>query len=175
MDVDTFFNNWSGLARVAVVSTLAYTGLVVVLRVSGKRTLSKMNAFDLVVTVALGSTLATIILSKDVALVEGMLAFGMLVGLQFVVTWLSVRSQTVSKLVKANPTLLFYRGTFLHGQMRRMRVVEVEVIAAVRQQGIESMGEVEAVVLETDGTIAVVSRGQKEPTALDPVAGVPRK
>ncbi len=175
MDSDTFFNSWAGLARIAVVSTLAYTGLVLVLRVSGKRTLSKMNAFDLVVTVALGSTLATIILSKEVALAEGMLAFGMLAGLQFVVTWLSVRSPTVSKLVKADPTLLFYRGAFLHGQMRRMRVVEVEVIAAVRQQGIGSMADVEAVVLETDGTIAVVSGDHKEPGTLEPVAGMPGK
>ena len=61
-----FFDDWGGLARVAVVGFLAYGGLVLLLRVSGKRTLSKMNAFDLVVTVALGSTLATILLSSSV-------------------------------------------------------------------------------------------------------------
>ena len=49
--------------------------LVIFLRLSGKRTLSKMNAFDLVVTVALGSTLATVLLTKDVALADGALAF----------------------------------------------------------------------------------------------------
>ena len=76
-----FFDNWSDLLRVVVVGTLAYASLVVLLRISGKRTLSKMNAFDLVVTVALGSTLATVLLTKDVALVEGMLAFALLVSL----------------------------------------------------------------------------------------------
>lgn len=171
--MDTFFNSWAGLARIVVVGTLAYVGLVLVLRVSGKRTLSKMNAFDLVVTVALGSTLATIILSKDVALAEGILAFIILVSLQFIVTWSSVRSRTISQLVKSDPTLLFYRGTFLHGQMRRMRVVEDEIIAAVREQGIASMEGVEAVILETDGTIAAVSGGNAPPTALEPVTGWP--
>lgn len=63
-----FFNAWSDIGRVLVVGGLAYAGLVLLLRLTGKRTLSKMNAFDLVVTVALGSTLATILLSKDVAL-----------------------------------------------------------------------------------------------------------
>lgn len=173
MDTSTFFDSWAGLARVAVVGTLAYAGLVIVLRVSGKRTLSKMNAFDFVVTVALGSTLATIILSKDVALAEGILALGVLVGLQFIVTWLSVRSRTISQLVKSDPTMLYYRGEYLQTQMRRMRVVEAEVIAAVRLQGIGSMAEVDAVILETDGTIAVVSGGNAPPTALDSVAGMP--
>ena len=64
------FDSWAGVGRTIVVGILAYIALVSLLRVSGKRTLSKMNAFDLVVTVALGSTLATILLSKDVALAE---------------------------------------------------------------------------------------------------------
>ncbi|WP_231362619.1 hypothetical protein [Thioalkalivibrio sp. ALMg9] len=66
-----FFGGWDGLLRTLVVGVLAYVALIVFLRLSGKRTLSKMNAFDLVVTVALGSTLATVLLAKDVALAEG--------------------------------------------------------------------------------------------------------
>lgn len=174
MDMDTFFNSWAGLVRVAIVGTLAYTALVLVLRVSGKRTLSKMNAFDLVVTVALGSTLATIILSSDVALAEGVLGFALLIGLQYAVTWSSVRSRAVSRFVKSDPALLYYRGRYLHQQMRQSRVVEAEVSAAVREQGIASMGDVEAVVLETDGTFAVVSPSEAKPTALNSVKGVPR-
>ena len=89
-----------------VVGVLAYVALVFLLRISGKRTLSKMNAFDFVVTVALGSTLATILLSKDVPLAEGVLAFALLIALQYVIAWFSVRSRTVSRFVKAEPTLL---------------------------------------------------------------------
>ena len=95
-----FFDSWFGLLRVLVVGTLAYLALVVLLRTFGKRTLAKLNAFDLVVTVALGSTLATVLLSKSVALMEGLLAFVLLAGLQYVVAWLSVRSQGFSDLVK---------------------------------------------------------------------------
>ena len=84
--------------------------LLLLLRVSGKRTLTKMNAFDLVVTVALGSTLATVLLTKSVALAEGITAFVLLIFLQFVLTWLFVRSQAASRLVKSEPTLLVYQG-----------------------------------------------------------------
>lgn len=66
-----FFDNGFGLLRAVVVGILAYGGLLLFLRASGKRTLAKMNAFDLVVTVALGSTLATVLLTEDVALLEG--------------------------------------------------------------------------------------------------------
>ena len=78
---DMLFQGWSGIGRTALISVTAYAALVLFLRISGKRTLSKLNAFDLVVTVALGSTLATILLSQDVALAEGLTALGMLIGL----------------------------------------------------------------------------------------------
>ena len=143
-----FFNTWMDVVRVLVIGTCAYLALVLLLRVSGKRTLSKMNAFDFVVTVALGSTLASVLLSKQIALVEGVVALALLVGLQYVITWLSVRSPTVSRLVKAEPSLLLYQGTFLPEQMRRSRVLETEVQAAVREQGMLSLDQVAAVVLE---------------------------
>ncbi|WP_119462947.1 DUF421 domain-containing protein [Rhodospirillaceae bacterium SYSU D60014] len=151
-----FFDGWSGLVRVLVVGVLAYIALVLLLRVSGKRTLSKMNAFDLVVTVALGSTLATVLLSESVALAEGIFALGLLVLLQFLITWASVRSPRIQALVKAEPSLLLHRGHFLHEAMRAQRVTEAEIRAALRAQGIGDVSSVEAVVLETDGTISAV-------------------
>lgn len=96
-----FFGSWQDLLRVAVVGSLAYFGLVALLRISGKRTLAKMNAFDFLVTVAMGSTLATAFLSRDVELAEAIMAFAMLILLQFVVTWLSLRWRSFRKLVRA--------------------------------------------------------------------------
>ena len=154
--VATFFNDWSSIWRVIVAGTLAYTALVVLLRVSGKRTLSKMNAFDLVVTVAIGSTFATILLSKDVALSEGVTALVLLVALQYVIAWLSVRSDRVRQIVKSEPALLYYQGAFLRDAMRRERVTENEVLAAIRSQGLLRGEDVEAVGLETDGSVTVI-------------------
>lgn len=151
-----FFDSWLGLLRIVVVGTLAYGGLVLVLRVSGKRTLSKMNAFDLIVTVALGSTLATIILSKDVALLEGLLALVLLVSLQLLVTWLSVRSDRFQSIVKAEPRLLMHHGRMLRAAMIEERVTLEEIRAALRAQGFSTLDQAAAVVLETDGTISAL-------------------
>jgi len=151
-----FFSGWESLLRTLVVGVLAYIALVFFLRLSGKRTLSKMNAFDLVVTVALGSTLATVLLTKDVALADGALAFALLIGLQFVVSWSSVRAGWVRQAVTGDPLMLVYRGECLPAALRHARLTEAEVRAAVRAAGSGSLGEVQAVVLETDGSLSVV-------------------
>lgn len=152
-----FFDSWSDLLRVLLVGTGAYVALIVLLRASGKRTLTKMNAFDLVVTVALGSVLANILLNRDVALAEGVLGLALLIFLQYLVTWLSVRSPWVRRVVASEPTLLLHEGQFLHAAMRRERVNEEEVRQALRTEGVDEPSGARAVVLESDGTFSVMA------------------
>lgn len=165
-----FFDGWDDLLRILVVGSAAYASLILLLRATGKRTLSKMNAFDFVVTVALGSTLASALLSSEVSLSEGVAAFALLCGLQYAVTWVSVRSPAFQATIKAEPTLLFYRGRYLEPQLKAERVTREEVLAAVRAQGRSDLAGVEAVVLETDGSISVVAGdGKGEAAALGTV------
>lgn len=167
-----FFSGWGSLLRTLVVGVLAYVALIVVLRLTGKRTLSKMNSFDLVVTVALGSTLATVLLTKDVALADGALAFALLVALQFSVTWSSVRVRWVRQLVTGEPQMLLHRGEVLPAALRRARVTRDEVQAAVRAAGLASMSDIEAVVLETDGSFSVIRQvGEVTASSLEGVEG----
>ncbi len=159
-----FYDGWQGPLRVVVVGVAAYVSLVVLLRISGKRTLAKLNAFDFVVTVALGSILATVLLSSDVALAEGVTALALLVGLQFVVAWASVRHRRVERLVKSEPTLV-YRDGFLHAAMRKERVTADELRQAARGQGQPDLTEVAAIVVETDGTLSILSAAPPALTA----------
>lgn len=152
------FDFWAGLGRVLLVGTLAYVALVLLLRISGKRTLSKLNAFDLVVTVALGSTLATVLLSKSVALAEGALALALLISLQYAIAWLSVRSPRLEGMIKAEPTLLLHRGRFLEQAMRAERITREEILAALRASGAAEPQAIAAVVLETDGSLSVIAQ-----------------
>lgn len=154
-----WFSSWSDLARILLVGSAGYVTLVIVLRTSGKRTLAKLNAFDLVVTVALGSTLATILLDKKVSWAEGALALATLALLQFLVAALSTRfgGRTV---VTATPTLLVEDGRLLESSLHEQRVTRDEVWQATRSSGVGDLGMVAAAVLETDGTISVITRDQ---------------
>jgi uncharacterized membrane protein YcaP (DUF421 family) len=152
-----FFESWTALGRVVVISACAYAALILILRISGKRTLGKLNAFDLAVTVAIGSTLATVLLSKDVALAEGLVAFAMVVALQWVVTSASVRWPGFKRLARSEPTLLVEQGHYLDAAIAAERLTRSEVDQAIRNKGIGRIGQVAAVVLETDGSFSVIA------------------
>ena len=147
------------LGRTALTGVLAYVGLILVLRISGKRTLAALNAFDFVVTVALGSTLATILLSSDVSVVRGCVAFVTLIGLQYLVAWSSVRLAVVRKGVRSSPVALVVHGSCRREAMEAERVTESELAQALRRQGRGTVADVAAVVLETDGSLSVIGEG----------------
>jgi uncharacterized membrane protein YcaP (DUF421 family) len=161
------FESWMSVGRTVLAAVLAYAWLVGLLRVSGKRTLAKLNAFDLVITVALGSTLATVVLSKDVPLLDGLLALLLLVLLQYIVAWLNVRSAAFRKAVKNSPTVLVSRGEFHEEQLARERIVEGEVRQAMRNAGFADPAGV-TVILETDGTLSVLCEPDRDAASRRP-------
>lgn len=164
-----WFDAWPALGRVLMVGAASYVLLVIVLRLSGKRTLSKLNAFDLVVTVAMGSTLSSALLSSDVTVAEGAAGFLTLVILQYAVARLSVLSMGFARFVRSEPRLLLENGRFLEEALRRERVTRGEVLSALRSSGIARMDQAAAVVLETDGTLSVLPTGDGPPDVLEGV------
>lgn len=166
------FDSMYDIVRMVVVGSLSYLALVVLLRMSGKRTLAKMNAFDLVITIAFGSTFASAILSTEVSLSEGVGAFALLCGLQHGVARLSVLSERFQTLVKSQPSLLFFRGRFEDERLKSERVTREEVFAAIRAAGAPRLEDVDAVVLETDGSFSVLTGAAgRDLTTLENVIG----
>lgn len=150
------FDGWEPVLRILLIGPLAFIILVIALRSSGKRTLSKMNAFDFVVTVALGSLFATVIINKEITLIEGGAAFVVLVAAQFAITFISVRSDRFEQFLKAEPTLLYRHGEMLTESLRRVRVTEREVETIARRRGLPNLDTVSAVILEADGSFSVI-------------------
>ncbi|MHA7262317.1 DUF421 domain-containing protein [Arthrobacter sp. TMN-37] len=151
-----WFDSWTQILRVLLIGSVSYAALVLVLRASGKRTLGQLNAFDFIVTVAFGSTLATILLSSDVAFLEGVTALALLAALQPVVVWVSARWPGARSVVTARPVALVASGKLQHAELRRNRLTESEVLQAVRSNGFCDLSKIAAVVLETNGTISVI-------------------
>lgn len=157
-DVKYFFDGWDPVIRIFVVGSLSYIILVFLLKISGKRTLAQMSGFDFVITVAIGSTFGRLITAKDVTLTESAAAFLLLVVLQLGFAFLDMRFGWFSRLTKSKPTLLFYKGSFLYDNIHECRINKDEILGVIREQGIESLDDVEAVVLETSGGWSVVKK-----------------
>jgi uncharacterized membrane protein YcaP (DUF421 family) len=164
--VSFFFDGWISIARTVVVGIAMYVALIVMLRVSGSRTLTSMNAFDFIVTVAIGAVFGRALTAKAVALAEAVTAFVLLVSLQYTVTWIQYRWPLFQRVVTNPPALLYFRGEFLEDELRRQRVTKGELESAVRKNKFDSLEAVDAVVLESSGEISVVG-SVEEGSAVD--------
>ena len=159
-----FFDNWDSLFRTFLITILAYISLIAMLRISGKRTLTQMNAFDFIITIALGSAFATVMLNKDVVLADGILALFLLIGLQFLITWLSSRHPAIKNVITSK--LLLYKGKVDHKALRRQRVTVDELKEAARKKGLQDLDDVGAIILETAGELTVLAEPTKDKAKL---------
>jgi len=146
----------TGLWRVLVLAPLSYIAIAAVIRLAGKRVLSNMNPFDLLVDVAIGSTIATFVLDRTVTFWQGMLALTVPLAMQFGIAWTSSHSKRFEKGLKQHPAMLLLDGEMLHEMMHHEMITEDEVREAARKAGLVSLRQAKAIVLEVDGVISVV-------------------
>jgi uncharacterized membrane protein YcaP (DUF421 family)/sugar lactone lactonase YvrE len=153
-----FFESWSGLGRVALIGTVSYLILITLLRFTGKKTITKMNIFDFVFVVALGDVFANGITENQIPYVESLGAILTLVLLRILLQTLAKKSERFESILNGSPLLLFRDGEFLEDAMQSEDVTREEILNAVRQMHKHSLDDVEAVVIETDGTFSVIEK-----------------
>ena len=158
-DVSFLWSGWEPLARILVVGVLGYLWLVLLLTSTGPRNMAKITPFDFVITVTLGSAFGRVLTATEVSLAEAVFAFAVLVALQWALAFARSRSSLFKKVVDVGPTLLYLRGEMVHRGLRRHRLTESDLHSAVREKGFGSLENVEAVVLQSDGTFSVIGSG----------------
>lgn len=153
-----FFDGWSGPLRAIIAAPVVYVGVVAFIRLSGKRSTSQMNNFDWIVTVAIGSMVASPILLEDVVVLESLAGIAALLVLQYIVTLASRKWDAFERVVKARPALVAYDGRLVQNAMRDERVTRAEVMAALREEGLTDLSEAAAIILESDASFSVIRR-----------------
>lgn len=148
------------LDAIAKGSLLSFFGLIWVIllvRIVGLRSFSKMTNFDFVMTVGMGSLLAGAAQAgKWVDLAQTMTAMAALFAVQFCVSYLRQRSDTFDQAVQNTPVLLMKDGVILHDALRTTRVSEGDLMAKLREANAIDLSTVRAVVLETTGDVSVL-------------------
>lgn len=152
------FESWHSMLHVAIRAAIAYLVIVAALRMIGEQALAKMSAYDLIVTITLGSVVAEIPFAEHIAVTDGIAIMGTFVLLQEVIRWAQARSKAARKLVAEKPRLVVWDGRVLEDRVQRWHLTVDEICAAVRRAGLASIGDVQAVVLENDGEWSVVRR-----------------
>lgn len=146
-----------------VIRTAAvYVGLIVLLRLGGKRDLAQLNSFDLVVLLLLSNVVQNAVIGDDNSLTGGLIAAAVLVAMNAVVVRLVRRSDTSIRLFEGSPSVLVRRGVIDDATIRGLGIRRSDVMSALRRQGANTVDEVEEARLEPGGTIVVDLRPQDE-------------
>jgi uncharacterized membrane protein YcaP (DUF421 family) len=169
LSVPLWFESWTALLRIAVFSAVTYVALTLLIRLYGKRTISKLNPGDFVITVAIGSVAGSMIVFTDVPVANGLVALASLLGMQFMAERMTSRWPGLRRVVDGSPVLLVHRGELLRANMAAENVDEEDVFAALRKKGFARLDEVDAVVLEVGGGFSVISRKRAGSDAMDDV------
>lgn len=170
----TFFIDYENICRVLISAPIMYISVIIYIRILGKRSTSQLNSFDWIVTVAMGSLVASTIVIKNVSIMDGLAAILALLLLQFLLTKITLLFPSIKKIIRSTPQLLLYNGEFIKKNMKKERVVESEVLAAMRENGIQNIDEVHAVVLETNAKFSVISKSENNSSfTLADVQGLP--
>ncbi|WP_026933257.1 DUF421 domain-containing protein [Christiangramia echinicola] len=143
------------LLAIIITATGIYLAVIIFTRIAGKRSFSKMSSFDFAMTVAVGSMIATTVLSKSVSLWNGIIGLGAVYILQISVALLR-RYKVVKKVVDNSPLLLMDGRKILHENLKKARVSEEDLRSKLREANVIRLKEVRAVIFEATGDISVM-------------------
>lgn len=155
-----FWDGWDPIVHTLLTVTVGYLALLLLLRVSGPRTTAAMTPLDLIIAVTIGSAFGRTVTAVDVPLAQMLVTLLMLVLLHWILAWFRGRSPKMRRFVDSQPVLVYYQGDYQLGAMRKHQLVQDDVHTAARQSGYGSMDEVEAVILQQDGTLGMIASGQ---------------
>jgi len=144
----------------AVLRGLAiYFTLLVIIRLSGRRTLAQMTPFDLVIVLVISETTQQAMLGDDFSITNAVILILTLfttdIGLSYVKSWWP----RAAHIIDGVPTILVTDGVYDEGALRGARLQKEDVMQAARsQEGIESVGEIKFAILEVSGNISIIKK-----------------
>jgi uncharacterized membrane protein YcaP (DUF421 family) len=143
---------------IALRAIFLYVFIVFVMRVTGRRELSSMTPFDLVLLIILGDAIQQGLTQDDYSVTGAVIAVATIASLQVFTSYLSFRSGRARKLLEGLPIVLVERGQLVDDNLRRERMTPDEVAEEMRSQQIASLDDVEWAILEANGSVSFIKK-----------------
>lgn len=144
-------------------SILLYLSLLVTIRLMGKRQLGEMEPAEFVVSMLLAN-LATIPMQDPaLPLSAGLVPILTVLALELILSWLSLRSIRIRRLLCGKPVILIDNGRLLQRNLKAARITLDELTELLREQGILKLDSVQYAILETNGQVSAILRGKDRP------------
>jgi uncharacterized membrane protein YcaP (DUF421 family) len=138
-------------------TSVIYLFLLVLLRLTGKRTLSQLTTFDFLVLLIVGDATQQALLGEDYSLTNAIIAISTLLGWEIGLSLLKERSLKIEKLIDGVPVVIVEAGRPIQAYLKKTRIDEYDILAAAREShGLERMDQIKYAVLERDGKISII-------------------
>lgn|SRR5690554_4737861 len=147
----------------AVLRALAvYVFLLIIFRISGKRSLSQITTFDFVFLLVIGEATQQALLGDDFSITNGIIVITTLVGLDIALSLIKQRSKAFERVIESVPLVILEDGKPIKERMDKERVDEADILARARElQGLERLDQIKYAVLERSGGITIIPKEQK--------------
>ncbi len=144
----------------SVVRALAiYAILLIIFRISGKRSLAQITTFDFVLLLVIGEATQQALLGDDFSMTNAFIVILTLLGLDIALSLLKQRSPKIELLLDDTPLIIVENGRPLKERMDKARIDESDVLTAARElQGLERMDQIKYAVLERSGGVSVIPK-----------------
>jgi uncharacterized membrane protein YcaP (DUF421 family) len=152
---DSLFVSHVPLYEKALRTIAVYLVILLLLRIFGRRDLAQLSALDLVVLLLLSNIVQNAIIGEDTSLTGGLFGAAVLLATNFVLDWLSTKSQRIALLLAGKPVTLVEHGRLDERMAHRNLLTREEIEAALRRQGATGLEQVEQATLDTSGTITL--------------------
>lgn len=138
-----------------------YVALLVLFRISGRRTLQEMTSFDLILLLVISETTQEAMIGGDPSFTNALLLIVTFLAMDIGFSYVKQKSRRADLLIEGLPTILVFDGQPLKDRLRATRVDEGDILAAARQsRGLTRLDEIRLAVLESSGRISIVPRGE---------------
>lgn len=151
------------IITVFIRTFILYVLVVLVMRLMGKRQMGELQPFELVITIMISELAAVPMQNTGVPLLNGIIPILTLLFLQTLITFGTLKSDLMKKLVCGSPTVLISKGKILEDALRRTRYSLNDLMEQLRIKGYFNIHDIEYAILETDGDISVIPKSQKRP------------
>lgn len=155
------FTNFNTLQFILISCVGVYLTIIILTRIFGKRSFSKMSSFDFACTIAIGSIIASTLLTKSVSLFEGIFGLTIIYILQGLTAYLR-KFHFFRNMVDNEPLFLMKQEEILWDNLRKAKVTEGDLRAKLREANVVRLSEVKAVIFETTGDISVLHSSKEE-------------
>jgi uncharacterized membrane protein YcaP (DUF421 family) len=154
--------------ELVVRAAVMYAVLFGLVRMTGKRELAEMSAFELVLLIVLGDVVQQAITQEDASITGAILTAGTLTLLVVLTSLGTYRFPRFRNLIDGCAVMVVRDGEYLPQAMRAERLTPEEVLAAARQHGFRDLSKVEIGILEADGRFSFIAFRGDEPSSTDP-------